>query len=114
MAGRDASVASRGGTRLVTSESVTEGHPDKLCDQISDRILDALLEQDPQSRVAVATMVTTGLVHVAGEVTTGAYVEIPKVGRKTVLDVGYNSSDLGFDGRSCGVFASIGQQSPLA
>jgi S-adenosylmethionine synthetase len=98
--------------RLFTSESVTEGHPDKICDQISDSILDAMLAQDPRSRVAVETMVTTGLVHVAGEVTTEAYVEIPKIVRDTVLAIGYDSSTKGFDGASCGVSASIGQQSP--
>ena len=98
--------------RLFTSESVTEGHPDKICDQISDAILDAMLDQDPGSRVAVETMVTTGLVHVAGEVTTEAYVEIPKIVRDTVLKIGYDSSTKGFDGASCGVEVSIGQQSP--
>ncbi|PRY61486.1 methionine adenosyltransferase [Knoellia remsis] len=98
--------------RLFTSESVTEGHPDKICDQISDSILDAMLEQDPRARVAVETMVTTGLVHVAGEVTTEAYVEIPKIVRDTVLGIGYDSSTKGFDGASCGVEVSIGQQSP--
>ncbi|NYG08301.1 S-adenosylmethionine synthetase [Phycicoccus badiiscoriae] len=98
--------------RLFTSESVTEGHPDKICDQISDAILDAMLDQDPGSRVAVETMVTTGLVHVAGEVTTEAYVEIPKIVRDTVLGIGYDSSTKGFDGASCGVEVSIGQQSP--
>ncbi|KGN42573.1 methionine adenosyltransferase [Knoellia aerolata] len=98
--------------RLFTSESVTEGHPDKICDQISDSILDAMLEQDPRARVAVETMVTTGLVHVAGEVTTEAYVEIPKIVRDTVLGIGYDSSTKGFDGTSCGVEVSIGQQSP--
>ncbi len=98
--------------RLFTSESVTEGHPDKICDQISDSILDAMLAQDPRSRVAVETMVTTGLVHVAGEVTTEAYVEIPTIVRDTVLAIGYDSSTKGFDGASCGVSASIGQQSP--
>lgn len=98
--------------RLFTSESVTEGHPDKICDQISDAILDAMLEQDPGSRVAVETMVTTGLVHVAGEVTTEAYVEIPRIVRDTVLSIGYDSSTKGFDGESCGVEVSIGQQSP--
>ncbi len=98
--------------RLFTSESVTEGHPDKICDQISDAILDALLEQDPRSRVAVETMVTTGLVHVAGEVTTKAYVDIPSIVRKTILDIGYDSSTKGFDGNSCGVEISIGSQSP--
>ena len=98
--------------RHFTSESVTEGHPDKVCDQISDAILDAILEQDKYARVAVETMVTTGLVHVAGEVTTESYVEIPAIVRKTVLGIGYNSSRMGFDGASCGVSVSIGQQSP--
>ncbi|GIG24217.1 S-adenosylmethionine synthase [Cellulomonas denverensis] len=98
--------------RLFTSESVTEGHPDKICDQISDAILDAMLEQDPGARVAVETMVTTGLVHVAGEVTTSAYVEIPQIIRDVVRGIGYTSSDIGFDGDSCGVSVSIGQQSP--
>jgi S-adenosylmethionine synthetase len=98
--------------RLFTSESVTEGHPDKVCDQISDAILDAMLEQDPSARVAVETMVTTGLVHVAGEVTTEAYVEIPAVVREVVNSIGYTSSDIGFDGDSCGISVSIGQQSP--
>jgi S-adenosylmethionine synthetase len=98
--------------RTFTSESVTEGHPDKICDQISDAILDAMLEQDPEARVAVETLVTTGLVHVAGEVTTSGYVEIPHLVRQTILDIGYNSSDIGFDGNSCGVSLSIGAQSP--
>ncbi len=98
--------------RLFTSESVTEGHPDKICDQISDAILDAILEQDPTARVAVETMVTTGLVHVAGEVTTSAYVEIPQIIREVVRTIGYTSSEVGFDGDSCGVSVSIGQQSP--
>jgi S-adenosylmethionine synthetase len=98
--------------RLFTSESVTEGHPDKICDQISDSILDALLTEDPHSRVAVETLVTTGLVHVAGEVTTSGYVDIPSIVRKRISDIGYNSSDVWFDGRSCGVSISIGGQSP--
>jgi len=98
--------------RLFTSESVTEGHPDKICDQISDSILDALLEVDPHARVAVETLVTTGLVHVAGEVTTTGYVDIPSIVRKRISDIGYNSSDVWFDGRSCGVSVSIGGQSP--
>ena len=98
--------------RLFTSESVTEGHPDKICDQISDAILDAMIAEDPRSRVAVETMVTTGLVHVAGEVTTEAYVDIPGIVRRTILDIGYDSSTKGFDGNSCGVEVSIGQQSP--
>jgi len=97
--------------RLFTSESVTEGHPDKICDQISDTILDAMLEQDPNSRVAVETMVTTGLVHLAGEVTTEGYVEIPQLVREKIRQIGYTSSDIGFDGSSCGVSVSIGQQS---
>ena len=94
-----------------TSESVTEGHPDKVCDRISDAILDAMLEQDPSSRVAIETMATTGLIHVAGEVTTSSYVEIPRLVRQTIRDIGYTSSDIGFDGASCGVTLSIGQQS---
>ena len=98
--------------RTFTSESVTEGHPDKICDQISDTILDAMLEQDPDARVAVETLVTTGLVHVAGEVTTSGYVEIPQLVRQKLLEIGYNSSDVGFDGNSCGVSVSIGAQSP--
>jgi S-adenosylmethionine synthetase len=98
--------------RLFTSESVTEGHPDKICDQISDAILDAMLAEDKCSRVAVETMVTTGLVHVAGEVTTTGYVDIPRIVRDTVLRIGYDSSTKGFDGESCGVSISIGQQSP--
>lgn len=98
--------------RLFTSESVTEGHPDKICDQISDSILDALLAEDPSARVAVETLVTTGLVHVAGEVTTSGYVDIPGIVRQRVTDIGYTSSDVWFDGRSCGVSVSIGEQSP--
>lgn len=98
--------------RLFTSESVTEGHPDKICDQVSDAILDALLGVDPHARVAVETLVTTGLVHVAGEVTTSGYVDIPGIVRTTVTDIGYTSSDVWFDGRSCGVSISIGEQSP--
>ncbi len=99
-------------TRLFTSESVTEGHPDKICDAISDSILDGLLALDPASRVAVETMVTTGQVHVAGEVTTEAYVDIPTIVRDTVLAIGYDSSAKGFDGLSCGVNVAIGSQSP--
>ncbi|MBU1587331.1 MAG: methionine adenosyltransferase [Actinobacteria bacterium] len=98
--------------RLFTSESVTEGHPDKICDQISDGILDALLRVDPRSRVAVETLVTTGLVHVAGEVTTAGYVDIPTIVRELITGIGYNSSAVGFDGASCGVEVSIGAQSP--
>jgi len=99
-------------SRLFTSESVTEGHPDKICDAISDSILDELLRQDPSSRVAVETMVTTGQVHVAGEVTTSAYADIPTIVRETVLNIGYDSSAKGFDGASCGVNVAIGAQSP--
>jgi len=98
--------------RLFTSESVTEGHPDKIADQISDSVLDELLRQDPSSRVAVETLVTTGLVVVAGEVTTEAYAEIPSIVRRRILDIGYDSSTKGFDGASCGVSIAIGQQSP--
>ena len=98
--------------RLFTSESVTEGHPDKICDQISDGILDALLAVDPASRVAVETMVTTGLVHVAGEVTTKGYVDIPTIVRDLIVGIGYDSSAVSFDGRTCGVEVSIGAQSP--
>ena len=98
--------------RLFTSESVTEGHPDKIADQISDGILDALLAQDPRSRVAVETLITTGQVHVAGEVTTQAYADIPSIVRETILGIGYDSSKKGFDGASCGVSVSIGSQSP--
>ncbi len=98
--------------RLFTSESVTEGHPDKIADQISDAILDAMLKDDARSRVAVETMITTGQVHVAGEVTTGTYVDIPGVIREKILEIGYDSSQKGFDGHSCGVSVSIGAQSP--
>jgi S-adenosylmethionine synthetase len=98
--------------RLFTSESVTEGHPDKIADQISDGILDALLSEDPRSRVAMETMITTGQVHVAGEVTTQAYADIPEVVRNTILKIGYDSSKKGFDGASCGVSVSIDSQSP--
>ncbi|MFC9915212.1 methionine adenosyltransferase [Streptomyces sp. NPDC127197] len=98
--------------KLFTSESVTEGHPDKMADRISDTILDALLKEDPLSRVAVETLITTGQVHVAGEVTTTAYADIPGLVRDAVLDIGYDSSTTGFDGASCGVSISIGAQSP--
>jgi S-adenosylmethionine synthetase len=98
--------------RLFTSESVTEGHPDKIADQISDSILDALLAQDPSSRVAVETLITTGQVHVAGEVTTDAYADIPTIVRERILEIGYDSSRKGFDGTSCGVNIAIGSQSP--
>ena len=95
-----------------TSESVTEGHPDKMADQISDSILDALLEQDPQSRVACETLVTTGVAVIAGEITTEAYVDIPTIVRETVAGIGYTSSDVGFDGRTCGVMVALDEQSP--
>ncbi|MFC8956466.1 methionine adenosyltransferase [Streptomyces sp. NPDC057101] len=98
--------------RLFTSESVTEGHPDKIADQISDTVLDALLDKDPAARVAVETLITTGQVHVAGEVTTSAYVPIAQLVRDKILEIGYDSSKKGFDGASCGVSVSIGSQSP--
>ncbi len=98
--------------RLFTSESVTEGHPDKMADQISDAILDDLLRQDPASRVAIETLLTTGQVHVAGEVTTTGYADVIEIVRDVVLDIGYDSSVKGFDGESCGVSVSIGKQSP--
>ncbi len=98
--------------RLFTSESVTEGHPDKIADQISDTILDAMLKEDPRSRVAVETLITTGQVHVAGEVTTSGWVDIPGLVRDKILEIGYDSSKKGFDGASCGVSVSIGSQSP--
>ncbi|TDJ36155.1 MAG: methionine adenosyltransferase [Gammaproteobacteria bacterium] len=97
---------------LFTSESVSEGHPDKICDQISDVILDAIIEQDPQARVACETMVKTGMVIVAGEVTTEAWVDIEKLVRKTVLEIGYNDSKMGFDGASCAILNALGKQSP--
>jgi S-adenosylmethionine synthetase len=98
--------------RLFTSESVTEGHPDKMADQISDAILDGMLKDDPSSRVAVETLITTGQVHVAGEVTTETYVDIPSIIREKILEIGYDSSAKGYDGASCGVSVSIGAQSP--
>ena len=98
--------------RLFTSESVTEGHPDKIADAISDAVLDSLIAQDPKSRVACETLITTGQVHVAGEVTTEGYADVMGLVRETVLNIGYDSSEKGFDGNSCGVSISIGQQSP--
>src|SRR5579862_222076 len=98
--------------KLFTSESVTEGHPDKLADQISDAILDELLKQDPQSRVALETFLTRGLCVVGGELTTNAYVEIADVVRRTIINVGYFHTDYGFDGQTCGVMLAIQQQSP--
>ena len=97
---------------LFTSESVTEGHPDKVCDQISDAILDALLAQDKNSKVAIETLATTGLIHVAGEIRTEGYVEIPELVRSVIRDIGYTSSEMGFDANSCGVTVSVGAQSP--
>ena len=96
---------------LFTSESVTEGHPDKVCDQISDAVLDAIFEQDPNGRVACETCASTGLIHIMGEITTSCYVDIPKIARQVVLDIGYNSSDCGFDGNTCAVITNIDEQS---
>ena len=98
--------------RLFTSESVTEGHPDKMCDQISDAVLDAILAQDPMARVACETFTTTGMVTVMGEITTSGYVSIPDIVRQVVLDIGYNSADMCFDGNSCAVMTAIHEQSP--
>lgn len=98
--------------KLLTSESVTEGHPDKVCDQISDSILDAILEKDPQARVACETSVTTGMVFVMGEISTNSYVDIQSIVRKTIKDIGYNSSDYGFDSQTCAVITAINEQSP--
>ena len=98
-------------TRLFTSESVTEGHPDKMCDQISDAVLDAIFEKDPQSRVACETATSTGLVLVMGEISTDCYVDIPKIVRETVIDIGYNRAKYGFDGNTCAVLTSINEQS---
>src|SRR5699024_4858477 len=97
---------------LFTSESVTEGHPDKVCDQISDAIRDAILERDPNARVACETSVTTGLVLVSGEITTNCYVDISKIARETVKEIGYTRAKYGFDGETCGVITSINEQSP--
>ena len=98
--------------RLFTSESVTEGHPDKVCDQISDAILDAILEKDPAARVACETAVSTGMVHIMGEITTSCYVDIPKIARQVVKDIGYVDGQGGFDGGSCAVITNIDEQSP--
>ena len=97
---------------MFTSESVSEGHPDKIADQISDAVLDAIMREDPTGRVACETMVKTGVVIVAGEVTTSAWIDLEKLVRRTVLDIGYNHSDMGFDGASCAVINIIGKQSP--
>ena len=96
---------------LFTSESVTEGHPDKVCDQISDAILDEMLRHDPEARVACETLVTTGLINVVGEISTHTYVDIPKLVRKTVSDIGYTRAKFGFDAETCGVITSIDEQS---
>ena len=96
---------------LFTSESVSEGHPDKLADQISDAVVDAMLKDDPESRIAVETMVKTGMAIVAGEVRTSTYVDLEEIIRKVILDIGYNSSDVGFDGASCAIINAIGKQS---
>ena len=97
--------------RLFTSESVTEGHPDKICDQISDAILDAILENDPNGRVACETCASTGLIHIMGEITTSCYVDIPKIARQVVLDIGYDRAKYGFDGNTCAVITNIDEQS---
>ena len=97
--------------RLFTSESVTEGHPDKICDQISDAVLDAILSEDPDCRVACETCASTGLIHIMGEITTSCYVDIPKIARQVVLDIGYNSGEIGFDGHTCAVITNIDEQS---
>lgn len=98
--------------KLFTSESVTEGHPDKIADQISDAILDAILAQDPNARVACETVVSTGLIHIVGEISTTCSVDIPKIARDTVLGIGYDREEYGFDGSSCKVLVSIDEQSP--
>src|SRR5918996_232257 len=105
-------MGTRNGMRLFTSESVTEGHPDKLADQISDAVLDEILADDPFGRVACETLITTGWVVVAGEISTSTYVDIPAVVRRTITDIGYTSSKIGFDGETCGVSVAIQEQSP--
>ena len=97
---------------FFTSESVTEGHPDKICDQISDAVLDAILEKDPQGRVACETTVSTGLVHIMGEISTECYVDIPRIAREVIRDIGYDRAKYGFDGNTCAVVTSIDEQSP--
>ena len=99
-------------TYTFTSESVTEGHPDKMADQVSDAVLDAILAEDPNARVACETMLTTGLCVIAGEITTDAYIEIPKIARETINEIGYDNALYGFDGNTCGVIVSIDEQSP--
>ncbi|HAZ37838.1 MAG TPA: methionine adenosyltransferase, partial [Clostridiaceae bacterium] len=98
--------------KLFTSESVTEGHPDKMCDQISDAVLDAIIAQDPNARVALETTACTGMIHLMGEITTNCYVDIPKVVRETVAEIGYTRAKFGFDAATCGVLVSIDEQSP--
>ena len=98
--------------KLFTSESVTEGHPDKIADQISDAVLDAILAEDPHGRVACETVVATGQIHVVGEISTSCYVDIPKIARETVINIGYDRAKYGFDGNTCGVLISIDEQSP--
>ena len=98
--------------RVFTSESVTEGHPDKLCDQIADAVLDEILLRDPDAHVACETAITKGLVHIMGEISTKCYVDVANVARKVILDVGYNNSESGFDGNTCGIISSINSQSP--
>ena len=98
--------------KLFTSESVTEGHPDKICDQVSDAILDAIIQQDPEAHVACETTATTGVIHVMGEITTSCYVDIPAIVRQVVKDIGYDDPKCGFDGNTCGVLTSIDTQSP--
>src|SRR5207247_9142041 len=97
---------------LFTSESVTEGHPDKIADQVSDAVLDAIIRQDPTGRVACETLLTTGLVVVAGEITTNCYVDIPRVGRETIREIGYTRAQYGFDFETCALIAAIGEHSP--
>ena len=97
---------------LFTSESVSEGHPDKVADQISDAVLDAIIAQDPRARVACETMVKTGVAIVAGEITTSAWIDLEALTRKVIVDIGYDSSEVGFDGETCGVLNLIGKQSP--
>ena len=99
-------------THLFTSESVSEGHPDKVADQISDAILDAILTKDKYARVACESLVTTGMAMIAGEITTTAWVDMPQIVRETIREIGYNSSDMGFDWQSCAVITSIDKQSP--
>ncbi|WP_462305164.1 S-adenosylmethionine synthetase N-terminal domain-containing protein, partial [Acidaminococcus massiliensis] len=98
--------------KVFTSESVTEGHPDKIADQISDGVLDAILEKDPDARVACETLVATGQIHIVGEISTSCYVDIAKIARQTVIDIGYDRAKYGFDGATCGVLISIDEQSP--